>query len=56
MKFLIVLTLLCLVGCSTGPVRLSYSQKLDRCITKYLNEGINAEEAVKVCQTIHGSR
>jgi len=51
----IILTVmtLSLVSCaSPKPRPKTYSQRMDACISKYLDKGIESDGAVKVCQTI----
>lgn len=54
MKYLILVLLL--TGCATSSEspkkRLTYGQRMDKCITKYLAEGVDADGAIKICKTI----
>lgn len=46
-----ILILFILASCAHKPR--TYSEKMDKCISKYLDQGINSGGAVDVCQTIH---
>lgn len=47
---LILLTYL--VGCSTYPSGLSYSDKMDKCIMRYLEAGVKYQGTIAICRQI----
>lgn len=53
---ILILTLL-LIGCSTNPKKpKTFSDKIDECISKYLDKGIDSEGSIKICQAILNRR